>query len=76
MTSIYIASASETLNTLPLLAVGTALASPTYWVDKLVVALLLLGFGLWTKVTLERSKSKLALKNEMAKQRIPIIASM
>ena len=55
--------------------VGASLGSPVYWIDKLVVALLLLGFGQWAKVSLERSKSNLALKNEMAKQRIPIIAS-
>lgn len=75
MTLVSITGAPTTLKALSALAAQTEIASLTYWIDKVLVAILLMVFGLWAKFYFERSRSKLALKNEMAKERIPVIAS-
>ena len=47
-----------------------------YFLDKVAIVLLLLAAGLMSKYVLERTKTNLAFKNEMAKQRVAYIGQV
>ena len=54
---------------------ASAIGTWDFWLDKVVITLLLLIVGLLSNVVLEGKKSKLALKSEMAKRRVEYVGT-